>query len=117
MYELRVKVNPPRGLKPSLPTDRPTSYTTNMGSFRLQYIRQSMDKLGSDLDRVMPLPVYNETGLTNDYNFTLDGFALIDMEKAVQSIKELGLSLDKVKKEKDVLVIRKLHLDLLSVPK
>jgi uncharacterized protein (TIGR03435 family) len=117
IYEMRVKVNPPPGLKLSLPTDERTKYTTNAASFRLQYIRYTMDDLEGDLDQVMSLPVYDETGLTNDYNFALDGFALTDPQIAAQSLKDLGLSLDKVKKEKDVLVIRKVHLDLLTVPK
>lgn len=116
IYEMRVKVKPPPGLKLSLPGDKPASYTTNAGSFRLQYIRSTMDDLENDLNRHMSLPVYNETGLTNDYNFTLDGFALTDPGIATQSLKDLGLSLEKVKKEKDVLVIRKLHLDLLTIP-
>lgn len=117
IYEMRVKVNPPPGLKLSLPTDERSTYTTNAASFRLQYIRHTMDDLEGDLNRVMSLPVYDETGLTNNYNFALDGFALTDPKIAAQSLKDLGLSLDKVKKEKDVLVIRKVHLDLLTVPK
>ncbi len=117
IYELRVKVNPPPGLKPSLPTEKRSSYTTNATSFLLQFTQYSMDDLENELNRVMPLPVYNATGLTNDYDFTLGGFALVDPKIATQSIKDLGLSLDKAKKEKDVLVIRKLHLNLLSVPK
>ena len=114
LYEIKVKKSPPPGLTNSSP-NQPRSETLEKG--RWQYTAYTASDLEDILQKHLSTPVYDETGLTNAYNFSLDSFYWTSTNNAIKAVKELGLSLESATKEKDVLVISNLHLNLFSFPK
>jgi uncharacterized protein (TIGR03435 family) len=104
LFELKTGEPLPAGLTESKQSE-PSEKTQGVKLW--MFYGYSMEDLTDKLDEVLSLPVYNKTHLTNRYDFEMDWESKFHSEIAEASVKKLGLKLDKVKREKDVLVIRK----------
>jgi uncharacterized protein (TIGR03435 family) len=105
LYELRTGETFPTGLKEST---KSSPGEDTQGVKLWMFYGYSMGDLTDKLNKLLDLPVYDETHLTNRYDFVMKWDAKFHSKIAEASVKKIGLRLDEVKKEKEVLVIRKI---------
>lgn len=108
IYELTTGKEKPDALVESTPEQKRSDQTTAKG---WEFTGFSMEDLIAELNTRLDLPVYNESKLEGRYNFTIDWHAIFPNEMA-GSLKKIGITLQKVKKEKDVLVVKRTKFQL-----
>jgi uncharacterized protein (TIGR03435 family) len=112
IYELTSGDEKPKALLESAAEQRRDDRTTANG---WEFTGCTMDDLVAKLNgrlNLLDLPVYNECKLKGRYNFTIDWEGTLFPDKTAAALKKIGLNLEKVKKEKEVLVVKGTKLQL-----
>lgn len=108
-YELKTGAEKPVKLVESAPEQKHADQTGTNG---WEFTAFSMDDLAAALSDHLNIPVYNETKLTGRYDFVIDWHGTLFPDQMPASLRKIGLNLEKVKKEKDVLVIKRTKFQL-----
>jgi uncharacterized protein (TIGR03435 family) len=109
IYELTSGGEKPEGLVKSVAEDKQAQRTNSNG---WEFTGFTMDDLVAEFNNHLDLPVYNESRLEGRYDFTIDWDGTLFADKIAESLKKIGLNLDKVKREKEVLVVKSTRLQL-----